>query len=117
MVYYHYSNILRKCICIVEIINSFILGYINEAGTLNLERFEKFMERLSRLDIEQFNEYLTDLKYLENKMGRKFNQYESPMCQNVEDGKNSSPKQINKDTQATEEMVFIEMFSNGFYIN
>ncbi|PBC30137.1 5'-3' exoribonuclease [Apis cerana cerana] len=45
-------------------------GYINEAGTLRLDRFEKFMERLSRFDILQFSEYYADLKYLESKTGR-----------------------------------------------
>lgn len=37
---------------------------------LRLDRFEKFMERLSRFDILQFSEYYADLKYLESKTGR-----------------------------------------------
>ncbi|XP_066597922.1 5'-3' exoribonuclease 1 isoform X2 [Prorops nasuta] len=42
-------------------------GYINELGTLNLSRFEKFMEKLARIDIEQFAEHYADLKYFEGK--------------------------------------------------
>ncbi|OAD52342.1 5'-3' exoribonuclease 1 [Eufriesea mexicana] len=47
-------------------------GYINEAGTLRLDRFEKFMEKLSRFDILQFSEYYADLKFLETKTGKYF---------------------------------------------
>ncbi|KOC61668.1 5'-3' exoribonuclease 1 [Habropoda laboriosa] len=44
-------------------------GYLNETGTLRLDRFEKFMERLSRFDLLQFSEYYADIKYLESKIG------------------------------------------------
>ncbi|XP_014226840.1 5'-3' exoribonuclease 1 isoform X1 [Trichogramma pretiosum] len=46
-------------------------GYINEAGTLNLARFEKFMEKLGQYDMEQFDEIYADLKYFEAKTGRR----------------------------------------------
>jgi 5'-3' exoribonuclease 1 len=46
-------------------------GYINEGGTLNLERFQKYMERLSAFDLEQFRETYADLKYFQGKTGRR----------------------------------------------
>jgi 5'-3' exonuclease len=48
-----------------------VAGYINEGGTLNLERFQKYMERLSEFDIEQFRETYADLKYFQGKTGRR----------------------------------------------
>uniref|UniRef100_A0AAR5PUV6 5'-3' exoribonuclease 1 n=1 Tax=Dendroctonus ponderosae TaxID=77166 RepID=A0AAR5PUV6_DENPD len=48
-------------------------GYINEAGTLNLARFEKFMQKLAEFDLENFEEVRDDLTYMEAKTGRKFN--------------------------------------------
>lgn len=44
-----------------------VLGYINEGGSLNLERFQKYMEKLAAFDFEQFKEYSADLKYFEAK--------------------------------------------------
>lgn len=86
-------------------------GYINEAGTLNLDRFEKFMERLSRLDVEQFNEHYADLKFFETKTGRRPNESERHVYKKSEDGEASSPKKTqNKDLDAliksTAEMVY-----------
>jgi 5'-3' exoribonuclease 1 len=46
-------------------------GYVNEGGTLNLERFKKYMERLSAFDFEQFRETYADLKYFQGKTGRR----------------------------------------------
>lgn len=51
-------------------------GYINEAGALNLSRFEKFMEALSQIDMEHFQETYADLKYFEAKTGRRPNEKE-----------------------------------------
>ncbi|XP_012550791.2 5'-3' exoribonuclease 1 [Bombyx mori] len=48
-------------------------GYINEAGDLNLERFEIFMQELSKIDKEKFQDTYTDLKYFEEKTGRRPN--------------------------------------------
>ncbi|XP_043500398.1 5'-3' exoribonuclease 1 [Polistes fuscatus] len=45
-------------------------GYINESGKLRLDRFEVFMERLSRIDVENFTEYYCDFKYLEAKINK-----------------------------------------------
>ncbi|XP_015189014.1 PREDICTED: 5'-3' exoribonuclease 1 isoform X2 [Polistes dominula] len=45
-------------------------GYINESGKLRLDRFEVFMERLSRIDVENFAEYYCDFKYLEAKINK-----------------------------------------------
>ncbi|EEC10068.1 pacman protein, putative [Ixodes scapularis] len=42
-------------------------GYINEQGTLNLERFEKFLKRLSQFDYEKFTDVQADQKFLESK--------------------------------------------------
>lgn len=50
----------------------FILGYINESGTLKLDRFEKFMKRLSRLDKLHFSDHYEILKYFESKTGKRF---------------------------------------------
>jgi len=46
-------------------------GYINEGGSLHLGRFQKYMEKLSSFDLEQFKEISADLRYLETKTGRK----------------------------------------------
>ncbi|XP_014211300.1 5'-3' exoribonuclease 1-like isoform X2 [Copidosoma floridanum] len=66
-------------------------GYINEAGTLNLERFEKFMEKLGGYDMEQFDEIYADLKYLESKTGRHLND-----SRKSSSDENSTPKKANK---------------------
>lgn len=50
------------------------IGYINESGTLNLERFEKFMEELASVDTDHFTEQYADLKYFEAKTGRRMNE-------------------------------------------
>ncbi|XP_076181018.1 5'-3' exoribonuclease pacman isoform X2 [Ptiloglossa arizonensis] len=47
-------------------------GYINESGTLKLDRFEKFMKRLSRLDKLHFSDHYEILKYFESKTGKRF---------------------------------------------
>ncbi|XP_012226430.1 5'-3' exoribonuclease 1 [Linepithema humile] len=76
-------------------------GYINEAGTLKLDRFEKFMEKLSRLDLEQFNEHYADLKFFESKTGRRPNETERHVYKKSEDSETASPKKIqNKDLEA-----------------
>lgn len=81
-------------------------GYINEAGTLKLDRFEKFMEKLSRLDIEQFNEHYIDLKYFESKTGRRPNESERYVYKKLEDDEVASPKKTqNKDLDALIEMT------------
>ncbi|CAH1131010.1 unnamed protein product [Ceutorhynchus assimilis] len=46
-------------------------GYINEGGTLNLARFEKFMQKLSAFDTGNFEEIRGDLDWMESKTGRK----------------------------------------------
>lgn len=51
-------------------------GYINEAGTLNLARFEQFMAALGEIDMEHFTEHYADLKYFEAKTGRRPNEKE-----------------------------------------
>ncbi|KAG7212279.1 hypothetical protein KM043_012607 [Ampulex compressa] len=78
-------------------------GYINEAGTLNLNRFEKFMARLSRLDMQQFNEQYADLKYFESKTGRRPNESERHIYRksdNISDEAASPEKVQNKDLEA-----------------
>ncbi|XP_076050626.1 5'-3' exoribonuclease 1-like isoform X2 [Oratosquilla oratoria] len=42
-------------------------GYLNEGGTLNLKRFEKFMLKLTQFDLEKFDEINADLKYFQGK--------------------------------------------------
>ncbi|XP_039303025.1 5'-3' exoribonuclease 1 isoform X3 [Solenopsis invicta] len=76
-------------------------GYINEAGTLQLDRFEKFMEKLSRLDVEQFNEHYADIKFFEAKTGRRPNESERHVYKKLEDSNSVSPKKTqNKDLDA-----------------
>ncbi|XP_049866314.1 5'-3' exoribonuclease 1 isoform X2 [Pectinophora gossypiella] len=48
-------------------------GYINEAGDLNLGRFEVFMQELAKIDKEKFQDTYADLKYFEGKTGRRPN--------------------------------------------
>nr|XP_033337296.1 5'-3' exoribonuclease 1 [Megalopta genalis] len=70
-------------------------GYINETGTLKLDRFEKFIERLSRFDLLQFSTHYADLKYLEGKMERRFPNSDIPMCKKPEDSNNiPTPKRV-----------------------
>lgn len=76
-------------------------GYINESGTLKLDRFEKFMEKLSRLDLEQFNEQYADIKFFESKTGRRPNESERHVYKKSEDSETASPKKTqNKDLDA-----------------
>ncbi|KAB0798453.1 hypothetical protein PPYR_09446 [Photinus pyralis] len=42
-------------------------GYINEAGTLNLSRFEIFIKELGNIDIKNFSDKYADLKWFEAK--------------------------------------------------
>lgn len=93
-------------------------GYINEAGTLNLERFEKFMERLSLFDVEQFEEVYADLKYFEAKTGRRPNETERLSLRNEEDFEDFgavAPKPMSKDLanliKATEDSVSFYLFN------
>ncbi|XP_035697172.1 5'-3' exoribonuclease 1-like isoform X1 [Branchiostoma floridae] len=44
-------------------------GYLNEGGTLNLQRFEKFLESLAAFDREHFREIFSDLNWLAGKTG------------------------------------------------
>ena len=46
-------------------------GYINESGTLNLKRFEKFMEALAESEMDRFDEIYSDSKWLEGKTASK----------------------------------------------
>jgi 5'-3' exoribonuclease 1 len=46
-------------------------GYLNENGFLNLHRFQKYLNELSNIDIDNFNDINADLKYFESKTGRK----------------------------------------------
>lgn len=47
-----------------------LLGYLNDAGRLNLSRFEVFMDEMSEVDRELFREKYEDLKYMESKYVR-----------------------------------------------
>lgn len=40
---------------------------MNEKGTLNLKRFQKFMETLANFDYDQFRDTYADIKFLEGK--------------------------------------------------
>jgi 5'-3' exoribonuclease 1 len=55
----------------ITLYNDLSVGYVNEAGTLNLERFEKFMKKLADIDMKNFVETQDDLLYMKMKTGRK----------------------------------------------
>ncbi|KAI0236329.1 5'-3' exoribonuclease 1, partial [Lamellibrachia satsuma] len=44
-------------------------GYLNKGGTLNLVRFQKYLDVLAEYDVESFNERYADLKWMESKVG------------------------------------------------
>ncbi|XP_054016668.1 5'-3' exoribonuclease 1 [Hylaeus anthracinus] len=67
-------------------------GYLNESGTLKLDRFEKFMERLSRFDILKFYDVYADLKYFESKTGRRVTESDRPSSKKLKDKETPSPK-------------------------
>ncbi|XP_066903342.1 5'-3' exoribonuclease 1 [Halyomorpha halys] len=46
-------------------------GYINDYGTLNLERFEKYLTKLAEIELDNFRDIQADIKYLESKSGKK----------------------------------------------
>ncbi|XP_076236219.1 5'-3' exoribonuclease pacman [Calliopsis andreniformis] len=70
-------------------------GYINESGTLKLDRFEKFMERLSRFDTIQFSEHYADLKYFESKTGRCLTEFDKSNNKKLEENEEiPSPRKI-----------------------
>ncbi|CAH2012828.1 unnamed protein product [Acanthoscelides obtectus] len=66
-------------------------GYINEAGTLNLTRFEKFMKSLSAIDFENFEEIRDDLLYMETKMGRKICAHSKVSTRQLEEWESQEP--------------------------
>lgn len=53
------------------LLSAFYSGYINEAGTLNIERFASYMKKLSKYDMEHFQTAYADLKLFEAKTGRR----------------------------------------------
>ncbi|CAG9814067.1 unnamed protein product [Phaedon cochleariae] len=69
-------------------------GYINEAGKLNLARFEKFMEKLSALDVENFAEIRDDMLYMEAKTGRKYNAHSKVSTKKLEEWTDDSSGNI-----------------------
>ncbi len=54
-----------------SILTGVLAGYLNENGTLNLARFEKYITKLAEHDVEQFRDNYADLKWLEGKLGGK----------------------------------------------
>lgn len=75
------------------------------------------MEKLSRLDLEQFNEHYADLKYFESKTGRRPNETERHVYKKSEDDEAALPQKIqNKELDAliksTADMVLIQIFFN-----
>ncbi|XP_076684631.1 5'-3' exoribonuclease pacman isoform X2 [Andrena cerasifolii] len=74
-------------------------GYINESGTLKLDRFERFMERLSRFDTLQFAEHYADLKYLESKSERRFTESVRPNRKKLDDGEEVPPPKRAQDKE------------------
>ncbi|RVE42242.1 hypothetical protein evm_013101 [Chilo suppressalis] len=98
-------------------------GYINEAGDLNLERFDIFMQELAKLDKEKFQDVYADLKYFEAKTGRRPNAQERKEYKpnndetfnvNVDDIKNNKPDdELQALINATQEMFMDDMDNEG----
>ncbi|XP_072940485.1 5'-3' exoribonuclease 1 [Epargyreus clarus] len=90
-------------------------GYINEAGDLNLGRFEAFMQELAKIDKEKFQDTYTDLKYFEAKTGRRPNANERKQYKpnnddtfnvNIEDIKANEPDdELQALIDATQDML------------
>lgn len=45
-------------------------GYLNENGKLNLFRFQKYIQKLTLIDLDNFNDQYADIKYFEGKTGK-----------------------------------------------
>ena len=80
-------------------------GYINEAGVLNLERFEKFMAKLAEHDMAQFDEIYTDLKYFEAKTGRRNGRSNKSSPDEITSPKKTTNKDLEALLMATEAEV------------
>lgn len=80
-------------------------GYINETGKLNLERFEKFLTRLSQFDYEKFTDVQADQKFMESKR----EQAEAPNGIVQQNG--SSPAEKEK-TRDPDEKRLLEKFGH-----
>ncbi|CAH2107035.1 unnamed protein product [Euphydryas editha] len=97
-------------------------GYINEAGNLNLERFEIFMQELAKIDKEKFQDTYADLKYFEAKTGRRPNEKERKEYKpnnddtfnvNIDDIKSNKPDdELQALINATQEMFMEDMDEN-----
>ncbi|XP_045446077.1 5'-3' exoribonuclease 1 [Melitaea cinxia] len=97
-------------------------GYINEAGDLNLERFEIFMQELAKIDKEKFQDTYADLKYFEAKTGRRPNDKERKEYKpnnddtfnvNIDDIKANKPDdELQALINATHEMFVDDMEEN-----
>lgn len=46
------------------------LGYINEGGKLNMERFETFLQKLGERDMLAFEEARDDILYMDSKRSK-----------------------------------------------
>lgn len=79
-------------------------GYINEYGKLNLERFEKFLTRLSQFDYEKFTDVQADQKFLASK--RAYAEAPNGIVQ-----QNGSPPDKEK-TKDPDEKRLLEKFSH-----
>ncbi|CAH0728977.1 unnamed protein product, partial [Brenthis ino] len=100
-------------------------GYINEAGDLNLERFEIFMQELAKIDKEKFQDTYADLKYFEAKTGRRPNALERKEYKpnnddtfnvNIEDIKANKPDdELQALINATHEMFMEDMEHDDEY--
>lgn len=77
-----------------------LTGYLNENGFLNLPRFQSYMERLGQFDMDTFEETYADIKFFEEKTGRKFNSDD-----HEKDEEETSPKSdLNELIKATNDM-------------
>ncbi|XP_045764517.1 5'-3' exoribonuclease 1 isoform X1 [Maniola jurtina] len=100
-------------------------GYINEAGDLNLARFETFMQELAKIDKEKFQDTYTDLKYFVAKTGRRPNAMERKEYKpnnddtfnvNIEDIKENKPDdELQALINATQEMYMDDMENDDDY--
>ncbi|XP_060517739.1 5'-3' exoribonuclease 1 [Cylas formicarius] len=99
-------------------------GYINESGTLNLERFEKYMQKLGSIELETFVELRDDLLYMEAKTGRKLCLGGEIAIRDHERSKDSGLSALIKETEELhiepsedEEDMAFQYYKNDYYRN
>ena len=80
-------------------------GYLNDNGLLNLDNFQCFLNQLSTIDMDKFEEHYDNVKYMESKTGRKLFDSDEDDCL---DEDNSSP--TNDNHNGHDELFMLNQF-------